>query len=131
METPKQKAIREAWLDLWETVKSHVDEMGWIDISIANRIPYTHRITLDKEMNKPMTGIFRPKSLRGLENNKGWFELPAKNMLPHGWYWIRVKHPVTLIEDMLTYHLKDGVGIIPFSFGTHYQPIEKPNPPIY
>jgi len=64
-----------------------------------------------------------------MEDNNGWKSLPTKDFLPHGWYWIKVKHPKTLVEDVFTYHLKDGAGIIPYAYATHYQEIIKPKPP--
>jgi len=36
--TPKQEAIKKAYGEHWEIVKSHVDEMGWIDISMENNL---------------------------------------------------------------------------------------------
>lgn len=72
MKTTKEEAIKNAYGENWDKVKAHIDEMGWIDISIANRLSLEFTCALDKELYSPMTGIFRPKSLRGIETNNGW-----------------------------------------------------------
>lgn len=126
--TPKEIAVEKVYGDKYDW-----DENGWLYYSVDEHGESGYEPFGEYDKRNEIDGSFewRPISLRGLEDNNGWFILPTKKILPYGYYWVRVKQPTTLVEDEFIFHLKDGVGIIPYAYATHYQPIEKPQPPIY
>lgn len=72
----------------------------------------------------------RPKSLQGIEDNNGWVNVESKNDLPKDSYnyWV-------FCSDGCVRNLKDFEYyenyIMPELEASHYQPIEKPKPPVY
>lgn len=127
-ESKKQQAIIAAYGEHWETVKQNVDENGFLEHPKGGEVTFDPFIGFMEE--HPSKDAFRPVSLSRIENNNGWELLPAKDLLPYGWYFVRLFHPVAKIEDITVYHLNSGSGILPFHFGTHYKHIEL-NHPIY
>lgn len=77
-------------------------------------------------------GIIRPKSLQGIENNNGWISVNESLPNESGYYVMyNSENRMLLIElnsttdfkSLKQQFLKDGF--------THYQPIIKPNKPLY
>ena len=121
----KQEAIKKAYGEYWENVKDYVDNDGWIDNSIP-KFTFGQLKNLDLEYKNDV--FFRPKSLQGIENNNGWIKIENEADLPkeNTWCFIISKiagitHGEFLIKNK-DFWLTDA---------THYQPIEKPKPPIY
>ena len=138
----KEQKIKEAWGLLLDNTNSD----GWfwfgyacngwddvIDMLIENNLPtdydyYEHKYQeLD---NGELIGVmFRPKSLQGIENNNGWIKIESEDDLPKEGelFWVKkIGYDYPLFEPM--YH-DDGEYWL--QWYTHYQPIEKPKPPIY
>lgn len=127
----KQDAIREAYGDHWDAVKNSVDEDGWFyNYSISNE--------LSSAWNKLYENCIighnriRPKSLCDLEYNNGWTRIESEADLPkeEGQYFVYDERDGFI--QLYTGNLKNAVHIV---YGTplysHYQPIIKPQPPIY
>ena len=122
----KQEAIKKAYSEYWENVKDYVDENGWIDNSIP-KFTFGQLKNLDLEYKNDV--LFRPKSLQGIENNNGWVKIESEADLPNNEkVWIYTSNNRVLISSkaVLNWVLKNPDNKI-----THYQPIEKPKPPIY
>ena len=122
----KQEAIKNAYSEYWENVKDYVDENGWIDNSIP-KFTFGQLKNLDLEYKNDV--FFRPKSLQGIENNNGWIKIESEADLPNNEkVWIYTSNNRVLISSkaVLNWVLKNPDNKI-----THYQPIEKPKPPIY
>lgn len=129
METPKQKAIREAYGEHWETVKQHVDENGYLHHPKGGEVTFDPFIGFMDEHQ--IYDAYRPKSIAGIEDNNGW---------------ITIEYELDLPKETKSYHVvyKDG-SIIQHHFSissdfdrilfleefTHWQEIQIPNPPIY
>jgi len=141
----KANAIKVAYGEHWQTVEMEVDENGWFSSGTTDRQVFEHQlrsIGIDASMidqkgvldpvtwNK--TKFMRPKSLRGIEDNNGWtkIETNASNLpnemgdffglFPDGTiscFWFNPDDNFDI--DLFTNEL------------THYQPIIKPQPPIY
>lgn len=81
-------------------------------------------IPLDKHpyLNK----AYRPSSLKGLDDNRGWISL-KENGLPNddSYYFVNIDNHISIKQfNFLQYkYWQECV--------THYQPIIKPKPPIY
>ena len=122
----KQEAIKKAYSEYWEKVKDCVDNDGYIDNSIP-KFRFGQLKNLDLEYKNDV--FFRPKSLQGIENNNGWVKIESEADLPNNEkVWIYTSNNRVLISSkaVLNWFLKNPDNKI-----THYQPIEKPKPPIY
>ena len=123
----KQEAIKKAYGEYWENVKDYVDNDGWIDNSIP-KFTFGQLKNLDLEYKNDV--FFRPKSLQGIENNKGWIRIESKDDLPkeEGNYFIVRNNN----EVGASYFIPNNdFSAIDWRDITHYQPIEKPKLPIY
>ena len=123
----KQEAIKNAYVEYWENVKDYVDNDGWIDNSIP-KFTFGQLKNLDLEYKNDV--FFRPKSLQGIENNKGWIRIESKDDLPkeEGNYFIVRNNN----EVGASYFIPNNdFSVMDWRDITHYQPIEKPKSPIY
>ena len=126
----KQEAIKKAYSEYWEKVKDYVDNDGYIDNSIP-KFTFGQVKNLDLEYKNDV--FFRPKSLQGIENNNGWVKIESEKDLPKesGLYFGKDYEFGTDMTffDFETKEWEDSNGYLLNI--THYQPIEKPKPPIY
>lgn len=122
--TAKQTAIRKAYGEYWEQVKDSIDDEGYI-LGNAKSLP---KIEFDGDG----FGYIRPKSLQGIESNNGWTianvsDLPTEGIFNVGKFLNDGSfHQGN--DDVEWYDLREY--IVDFGF-THYQPIVKPEKPIY
>lgn len=129
METPKQKEIREAYGKYWENVRVHLDSNGWC--STRRHIDYA-KIANNLEL-ETQGYIFRPKSLSGIENNRGWIKIESEDDLPkeEGNYWIKNSfNQICVISSFDNFNPIDKPSHWLQNY-SYYQPIQKPEPPIY
>ena len=119
----KQETIAKAYGEHWETVKDFVDENGLIRY---DNYKYFKLFLFDRMVAYDSKCVFWiPKSLKGIENNRGWNILKGmKNEIHHdGDIWILNKRGN--IELWLESQF------LPIGYATHWKPIVKPEPPIY
>lgn len=128
----KEKAIREAYGEYWESVKDFVIENGWC--TVRKHILFDKII---KDIEIEIQGYqWRPKSLQEIENNNGWIKIESEDDLPKTGeydmssfkllYW--TNNGLYHAEDYKRWKLHyDHLEI------THYQlqPIVKTQPPLY
>ena len=132
----KQEAIKKAYYEFWENVKDYVDGNGWIkckDIHYHKDLglmrDQIHYIDNGKEWDNFEIISWRIPILQGIENNNGWIRIENEADLPNNEkVWICTSNNRVLISSKagLNWVLKNPDNKI-----THYQPIEKPKPPIY
>ena len=72
----KQEAIKKAYGEYWELVKDLVRTDG----SLSE--PVWIGSDIDIDYDDFSTGYFRPKSLKGIENNNGWIRIESEADLP-------------------------------------------------
>ena len=116
----KQEAIKKAYGENY----IHADINGWIRFGMY--VP----TDLGIENYDEIDGFWRCKSLQGIENNKGWIRIESKDDLPkeEGNYFIVRNNN----EVGASYFIPNNdFSVIDWRYITHYQPIEKPKPPIY
>ena len=136
----KQEAIKKAYSEYWENVKDYVDENGWIkckDIHYHKDLglmrDQIHYIDNGKEWDNFEIISWRIPILQGIENNNGWIKIESEKDLPNvsGLYFGKDYEFGTdmMYFDFETKKWEDSNGYL--QNVTHYQPIEKPKPPIY
>lgn len=97
-ETAKQKAIREAWGVHYEFIYDLIDENGWADNSVIQATSDGFEYNGDK---------CRPKSLTGIEDNKGWIRTDER--LPDTFNTVTIYYTIGETGVQETAHLKpDG-----------------------
>lgn len=132
METKKKEAIRKAYGEYWETYKDIVDDNGWFaNRFTGNDIPNKQLDFRTENNDKQHPFRFRIKGLQGIENNNGWQMVedgfPPENS---GLYFVYDGKDIG-IARMSTILFRCLLANEVYSDVTHYQPIAKPNPPIY
>lgn len=129
----KQECIAKAYGEYWEVVKDFVNELGWC---------YQRRNIgfdkLSKEIMIEFNGYdFRPIILKGLENNNGWIKIESEDDLPEqgGSYYVtrhgKIETAVYVKNNRWLVNGNDYPKTTIRHSITHYQPIEKPKPPLY
>jgi hypothetical protein len=141
----KEEKIKEAWVKLigeeeFNNLKIDIDLLGWLKVSERD-YHYKYNTSLVGDFNgkgyNPMQKIkdyeanptpyfVRPKSLEGIEKNNGWIKIESESDLPNKTndYWIVNKLGVSIRN----YDMQEDND---WNDVTHYQPITKPQPPIY
>lgn len=125
----EQQVIQEAYGEYWELFSTEEQDLilknkGWV--SKFNH-PLHWEMEKFYEIETLAYGVgtsWRPKSLQGIENNNGWIKIESEEQydkLENGSYhWYNIEKDVYDDGDLMSY------GVF-----THYQPIEKPKPPIH
>lgn len=138
----KEELIKQAWGEYYEKIKNRLDKNGWYNyFSLTHKVmkeKYHQFDNLDLEEHTELY-LLRPKSLQGIENNNGWIKIESEDDLPKE--EIDVHFIFTEYEGkkgrFQTYGVWDNnlksfySGALKINNVTHYQPIEKPKPPIY
>lgn len=125
----KEEKIKEAY-GIYYSEK--VDENGWSRVFIdsdKDLIKYfLENKTLFESKSVDFNTFIRPKSLSGIENNNGWTKIESEADLPkESWsYWIMQSD--NIISTLKDYWENKKYWNIT---ATHYQPIKKPEQPIY
>lgn len=116
----KQETIQQAYGEYSDIALELCDENGWI-----KHFDYHTYFPQDTEKER-VDGYFcmRPKSLQGIEDNNGWLDLPTKEFLEYGFYFVKVRIPLTKFEEIFVHEIKDGAGIIPYQYAIQYKKIE-------
>jgi len=102
------------------------DKNGWC---LYDHLPEDTDLNLFDLKNKIEDGVpitlARHKILKGIENNNGWIKIESEDDLPESIndYWVIRKNET---EPLLCRWSNVNV-----EFHSHYQPIVKPNLPIY
>lgn len=131
METKKQEAVRLAWGLLFEKHKEDINEDGYLRFGF--RFLELSQNELFEEKQWLGYFFYRPKSLTGLENNRGWTSILSEDDLPKE----NVECFIVISDRVyLGCFSKRGCFLsegeeIENRFVSHYQPIQKPNPPIF
>lgn len=130
----KEEVIKEAWGDLWDLLKPDEKELVLKNNGFFNG--HNDDIYDSEEVNKDDSRFdfiaskgLRPYELENIENNNSWIKIECEKDLP------KIEMQDCFIMDKT---LRVIVGRFTLSEkniwlenATHYQPIEKPKPPIY
>lgn len=55
-----------------------------------------------------------------------WIPMPPKELLPDGFYWVKLYQPNTGVKKVTMVEIKDGDRIISYHYATHYCPATPP-----
>ena len=128
----KEEKIKEAWGLYFEHLGEHAKKHALENNGYCSAPSITLGLILRRhgeewlETNKDLKN--RPKSLQGIEDNNGWIKVESEADLPKESYNYWVFQNDGLIQSMKEYELNKKYYNIE---ATHYQPIQKPKPPIY
>lgn len=130
----KEEKIREAYGEHFDKIKCVLDANGWIlmTISITREISIEFERQVRVHENNTYgfpTMCVRPKSLQGIENNNGWIKIESEDDLPKEEYELYFVTGSNTNVHQCIYHI--GIKEYWLKTFTHYQPIQKPQPPIY
>jgi len=126
----KQDVIKSAYGEFWSNVNGYVDKNGWCSIYYED---FGIRL-FGSEAEFYNFKAWRPKSLSGIENNRGWVKIESENDLPKEDIECWVLDDEEIVHAYFMYESKNWYSHIDLNlrlFPTHYQPIIKPKPPIY
>lgn len=129
-EMKKEEKIKEAWGDKYSN--DVIMEGRRCGFKIVDNIEYIVNYQGGDWYCEPHTfetTAFMPKGLRKYLKNNGWIKIESESDLPKEGelFWvIKTGYDYPLFEPM--YH-DDGEYWL--QWYTHYQPIEKPKPPLY
>lgn len=133
----KEETIKEAYGEYYESLAPYMNENGWCyDGCFLGQFP-NNEIEFEN-IHHPITSSWnrswRHVSLKGIENNNGWIKIESEDDLPKE----------TMCTQYHVFKFSNQYKNIIKSFSkievkemweqeeiTHYQPIQKPNPPIY
>lgn len=133
----KQKKIKEAYLVLFnneqpeerfKSIERYISENGWF----SGELYEVSKSLLDESGDE-----CRPISLRGIENNNGWIKIKSESDLPKdieddATFWVindgEMEYALYMQDSQRWY---DSVNLNLRIYPSHYQPIIKPEPPLY
>lgn len=127
----KQQKIKEAYVDAWIIIDFSIQE------KILENNGFTYEINESWLQNKMGVELelkdkyCRPKSLQGIENNNGWIKIESENDLPKEEGNYMIFHNQDNMQTSETFSKNIVHKLFKYNSITHYQPIEKPKPPIY
>jgi len=119
----KQEAIKKAYDIYWEEVKDYVFKNGWCNSRFDVETEF------ESDRKKTHDVFWRPKSLSGIENNRGWtrIEEDGSNLPSLGYYWVKNREDGEIYNSIID--PKRSLDMI--DWFSHYQPIIQPEPPLY
>lgn len=123
----KEEKIKGAWGIL--IPEFGVKANGWSCEQILNKDLEKYRNGNFDIIYSAIGAFVRPKSLEGIEYNNGWIKIESEADLPTeiGIYWVKDRFRENVYKQSFSEELKKAW----MKVFTHYQPIEKPQPPIY
>lgn len=132
----KEEKIQQAYGEHWEKVKNFIDKDGWLDArSFYKEETHKGLFGLTMEILDPYDPKYcywkRPVSLSGIENNNGWIKIESDDDLPKEVDTYYLFNNYTKKIESRFYVPTNVNDKILFRQYSHYQPIEKPEPPIY
>lgn len=122
-----QEVIQEAWGNFYEKAKHAINSDGWFERNKDRDLTLLTHFSVDEMRFSGL--LIRPKVLDGIETNNHWISIDGNIKVDNGKYWVRLFNPDTNIESFEVINVLHGV--IDYYFATHYQPIIKPQAPIY
>lgn len=125
----KEERIKEAWVNQvgykrYNALKEELVLDGFLFYQPSDLIEVDTKI---------IDGLpfYRPKSLQGIENNNRWIKIESKKDLPKNHIPCHFLYENNVITGYYNGRFNFGTLYVEAMFVTHYQPIEKPKPPLF
>lgn len=133
VETAKEKVIREAYESIGVPFHENVlYDNGWLRIRPSQYSSKYYKLDLLKLTDH--THSVRPKSLSGIESNNGWIKIESEADLPMEYincYFILKSNNAILAGKYDEACFEYALRYYDYQEVTHYQPIQKPERPLY
>lgn len=129
----KQEIIKSKWIELIGEENFNnivIDEKGFFDTIGLKYKDFLFLFNGQRNLFETnYRGLYRPKSLQGIETNNGWIKIESESDLPKEFtkYWIIDKSDGRMYQREFDKSTKEFF----LEYSTHYQPIVKPLLPIY
>jgi len=79
----KEQVIKESYGEYWEELKELISDNGWVSFfDDKTRIRDIFHSQENISVSPNYNNNWRPKSLQGIENNKGWIKIESEEDLP-------------------------------------------------
>ncbi|MDV3882958.1 hypothetical protein CMU04_06455 [Elizabethkingia anophelis] len=133
----KSEAIKAAYGEHWEKLSEEAKDFV---LSNDGYVSYWHwsHFNMDFDFDLKTGGLYRPKSLSGIETNNGWTRIESEEDLSEVLtdYWVIIDG---IVRKGFKYYgngrWTNADNPYPKTTSsykiTHYQPIETPKPPIF
>lgn len=135
----KEEKIKESWGNLWDLLKPDEKELVLKNNGFFNG--HNDDIYDSEEVNKDDSSFdfiaskgIRPYELEDIEHNNGWIKIDKEDDLPKEVIECRTcfYNGKNYIEGVIKKRSPQELSRLKYiNEITHYQPIEKPKPPIY
>ncbi|MGH1520581.1 hypothetical protein [Chryseobacterium sp. JK1] len=123
----KEQKIQEAWGEYYKQIKNELDKHGRYSYSDQNTSERKRKMwqfeNIECHQINDMELII-PSSIKGIETNNGWIKIKSEYDAPDEDVW------VCNINGNRSAFIHDA-GELFGPNSTHYQPVQKPKPPIY
>lgn len=134
----KQERIKDAYGEYWDRVKGFVDKNGWTEYPKLG----SSKLLIDfggEYGAMPDQFFCRPSSLKGIEDNNGWIKIESEKDLPKQDVDVHLmlslfngKHGLFYTIGLWDNELKAFFsGRSKLTKVTHYQPIQRPEFPLF
>jgi len=136
----KNEVIEREWIDsigekIYAILKNHIDlngccKMDWFSVhSGFDKFPNE---TFDEVKVSPFYhSAARPKSLSGIDYNNKWTVIESESDLPKEETKCYFIHNQQILEGYFNRGFRSNCRHFGWGTISHYQPIQKPNPPLY
>ena len=127
----KEEKIKEAYIEVFgekriRSIMNYVyKENGFIEGFVLLDLKLDIK---NEKLERKFNGVvysYRPKSLQGIENNNGWIKLEGKANE------IESDLDIWIVNKYGEIELSINTDFIDIGYATHYQPIIKPDLPLY
>lgn len=124
----KEEIIKQAYGEYYEDTKLCIDNNGFCQYGSKDDSDWGIEPFGEYETRNHIDGIYewRPKSLQGIENNNGWIKIENEKDLPDDLYCEVIERRTQHVSRATLEKRKSCV--LNYS---HWQPIQKLEPPIY
>lgn len=123
----KEEIIREAYGEYYDLVKHDINSGGWI----PERLWYDTMKTPYMDYQDASTGYLRPLALKGIETNNSWTKIESESDLPKEDCNVWVMFENGEMDSQRYIHIFKNFSTHHYKHITHYQPIQKPLPPLH
>jgi hypothetical protein len=127
-EKKKEKIVQSAYGNLYEKYKININKYSGFTDTKEEKLGFSPLSDEIEYLDFTCSNLWRPISLKGIENNNGWIRIDNKQSIEKinyvGWAFIRVCREN--IEDIYCEYVANSIG---YFYATHYQPIIKPKSP--
>lgn len=128
----KKELVKNAYEQFYEYVENSVDENGWVKREEHSGFMINHFYLSNNIKTKFIDKVeyWRPKTLKGIENNNGWILIRSEEDLPKD---KNTQYSVCKCKKVFQSTVNCGTVRHWFNISkiTHYQPITKPNAPLW